>query len=366
MKIAFLDFAGWDYTPTAPLEGPLGGTQSAICYLAMQLAANGHQVALINHASKPGQYAGVDCPGEAVGMAPEYINGFDAVIVSGIALARNMRNRGVTTKLMLWTGLAHDQPPMQSLKDPNERSAWDGFVFVSDWQKDHYVRAFGVNPAKSVILRNAISPAFENLAKAPPFFERGEPPVLTYTSTPFRGLDVLVLAFPIVRSLVPGCRLKVFSSMAVYRADDQQFEILYKICEALEGVDYVGAIGQKDLARELAAIDILAYPNTFDETSCIAIMEAMAAGCLVVTSKSGALPETLDGHGFLVESNVPRHTFAYNFAMKVVETIRAASANPGEYAARLARQDDFVTRNLTWKVRAPEWETWLLARLAQG
>ena len=41
MNIAFLDSIGWDYDVSTPYERPLGGSQSALAYLAAELARRG-------------------------------------------------------------------------------------------------------------------------------------------------------------------------------------------------------------------------------------------------------------------------------------------------------------------------------------
>src|SRR5262249_37346040 len=68
----------------------------------------------------------------------------------------------------------------------------------------------------------------------------------------------------------------------------------------LPGCHVHGNVLQKELARELMRSAIFFYPSTFLETSCIAAMEAMAAGCVVVTSDAGALPEPVGDAGVLV------------------------------------------------------------------
>ena len=255
---------------------------------------------------------------------------------------------------------------MKSLENLEERDIYEGVAFVSNWQGDRFREHFGINTSKAKIMLNAISPAFEQLfgqneAILP---HKSTPPVLAYTSTPFRGLEILLEVFPQIRQAIPGTKLKVFSSMKVYNYDEQQdhekYGWIYRQCQELEGVDYIGSIPQPQLAEQLKSVSVFAYPNTFPETSCIAAMEAMASGCYIVTSQLGALPETCAGFARLIPMEGYWEEYKQRFVRETVAVLKQFSASDTtELENHLRRQVDFANNTYTWSIRTQEWLEWL-------
>ena len=167
-------------------------------------------------------------------------------------------------------------------------------MLQSGWHVETFQAHHGVPPSQ--IVRTTLGAA-ASAAEPPPVPATGlRPRRLAYASTPFRGLDVLLDLFPRIRQAVPDAELDVFSSMQVYgvSADDdrRQFDAVYRKASQ-PGVNLVGSLPQLQLAARLQQARVLAYPNHFAETFCIAAAEAQAAGCVVVTSQLGALPETV-------------------------------------------------------------------------
>ena len=80
MRIAFLDTNELDYTADTPYRQPLGGSQSAICYLAAELARLGHEVAVLNATTSPGWHRGVQCLNLAR-VPADLLPRFDVVVV---------------------------------------------------------------------------------------------------------------------------------------------------------------------------------------------------------------------------------------------------------------------------------------------
>ncbi len=150
--------------------------------------------------------------------------------------------------------------------------------------------------------------------------------------------------------------------MAVYKKheafDTDTFRPVYDALRAADGVEYVGSLPQPALAERLATSHILAYPNIFPETSCIAVMEAMAAGMRVVTTDFAALPETTEGFADLVPidfKDQPKYVRDYTHTL--VDRPYSIDAD----ADALYGQVVHMNRHHTWSVRARQWAEYLNA-----
>ena len=367
MRIVFIHRTVLDYTVETPYGHALGGTEAGLCYLCVELAKLGHSVVLAANPSQPDRYLGVDCLNCKTALTKDLLDGADVVVVANEALGRHLRELGVAKPLVLWVGHDVDQPAMKALETSRERKAWTGFAFVSQWQLERFSHTFWVPRARARVMRNAIAPAFALRHVAASWFELGDPPILAYTSAPYRGLDVLLSAFPSIRTAIPGSRLRVFSGLATTRGgpEDKRYDTLHRLCETTEGVEYFGPLSQPALADALAETAALTYPSTFPETSCIAAMEAMAGGAMVLTTHLGALPETLAGFGRTTAPREDSSEFAREFAAMVVAELVDIRRNPGDAAVRRMEQIAFARCNYEWSARALEWQDWLIDMIDQ-
>jgi glycosyltransferase involved in cell wall biosynthesis len=366
MRLAFVDFTPWDYDCDTPYERPLGGSQSALCYLTEQLARDGHDVLVLNHTTRPGVVRGVEFRPVSQ-TRPAWLAAREVIVVLNATepvtpLRRNMA-RG--TRLVLWSQHAHDQPAVAALRRAEVREAFDAFALVSNWQRTHYLREFTIDPTRTNVMRNAMAPAFQDLFEPDEDVSAAKqtPALVSYTSTPFRGLDVLVRVFPRIRSAVPDVTLRVYSSMQVYQVnaedDRRRYADLYRACDETAGIKRIGSLTQPELARELRRTAVLAYPNHFPETSCIAAIEALASGCLMVTSDLGALGETTSGFARLVPIEGDPAGYGERFIEATVAALRQWTTARAELSVALARQVATMNAAYTWSARARQWTAWL-------
>jgi glycosyltransferase involved in cell wall biosynthesis len=252
-------------------------------------------------------------------------------------------------KTIYWNQLSYDQDAVQALKDPKLVEQIDHFVFVSHWQSEMFRKIFNIPGYKTHVLKNA------SLGVIPRVQGKRDKVRLCYTSTPWRGLDVLLDAWELANP--NNCELHIFSSCKIYGPEfgenDVNYQSLYDRCTMLPGVVYRGSIPNFELRKELPIFDILAYPNTFEETSCIAVIEALSAGLRVVTSNLGALPETTEGwarmYPYLMDPSLHAQTFS-NILLEEIELIYN-----GRLDHHLNQQVNLYNTRWTWDYRIQEW-----------
>jgi FkbM family methyltransferase len=254
-----------------------------------------------------------------------------------------------TKKTIYWCQLSYDQEAIQFLKDESNINLIDYFVFVSYWQYEKFRQTFNIPAFKCHILKNA------SIGISDKMITTNNKLKICYTSTPWRGLDILLKAWEILQP--KNCELHVFSSCKIYGKDfaeqDSLYQELYDTCEVLPNVVYRGSIPNEDLRKELLHFDILAYPNTFEETSCIAVIEALSAGLRVVTSSLGALPETTEGFAKIYPFYPNKQIHAQKFAEVLKYEIELMSR--GKLNRQLQFQQDYYRNKWSWDSRINDW-----------
>jgi glycosyltransferase involved in cell wall biosynthesis len=329
MRISFLIYrenagdylADWDWMD----EHPLGGTEASVLHMAKALRAMGHEVRVTNRPM-------------------DLVRGCDVFVSTRgwEIFAKRIRPGRLN---YLWCTDDVDQPFMRGLIDPAVAAATyatvDGVFMLSDYQRRRWEQALHLPTEKVFQTTNGV-PAEKFSAEI-----EDRPRWLYYGSTPFRGLDVLLAQWPAIKSAVPDAELHVFSSMGIYGVEDPPaFQELYARARGEAGVHYHGAQGQVAIRQVASRCRALAYPCTFPETSCITAMEAMAAGCAVVTTALGALPETAAGNVLI--SPAPGWPVVWREA--VIELLRDDVA-----WRRLARANRAHTEGRSWRAIAATW-----------
>ena len=168
MRIVFVHRTVNDYTVETPYLRGIGGTESALAYLSVELAKRGHLVSLLTNASAPGRYRNVECLNYKTSLTPDLINSADVVVVSNEACGRTLKDEYRARKpLVMWNQHADDQPAIEALEFTRERKAWASIAFVSEWQRDQFCNVYWVDREKTRVMRNAISPAFAAATPGP-------------------------------------------------------------------------------------------------------------------------------------------------------------------------------------------------------
>lgn len=245
-------------------------------------------------------------------------------------------------------------PEAQHLKDPESRKRFAKLVFVSNWQFQTYNMGLGVPYHESAVLRNAIVP-IEHHEK-----EKDGPINLIYHTTPHRGLELLLPIYEVLhKKWGDKIHLDVYSSFNIYGwpQRDEQYKEVFDKCREHPGIEYHGSVPNEEIREALKKAHIFAYPSIWQETSCIAAIEAMSAKCAVVCPNFAALPETVANFGltYQYDEDPTQH------ANKHLQLLDAAIADywNKRHMDKLNFQKIYVDNFYSWDHRIVEWENLL-------
>ena len=250
---------------------------------------------------------------------------------------------------ILWCHDTWDDPESQHLKEEERRARFEKFIFVSNYQLSTYNMALQVPYAQSFVMQNAIEPI--------ELKDKNQDQIkLIYHTTPHRGLNVAVAAImELAKTHGDKIHFDVFSSFEAYgwKDRDKEFEDLFNNIREHPQMTYHGYQPNEKVREALKESHIFAYPSIWPETSCIAAIEAMSAGCQIVCPNYAALPETTANFATMYQWSEDIQFHANVFA----NMLNAAIQNHyDEHTQRkLLYQKNYTDNFYNWDLRASQW-----------
>lgn len=265
---------------------------------------------------------------------------------------------------ILWQQNSYDQANLVPwFKDKENHKKYDWYVFNSHWCYEKFRMMFDIPTDRCLVIKNAI----DKIEPRKLEYTKGDPIKLIYTSTPWRGLNVLLAAMQLVKNT--SVHLDVYSSTQVYgdkfkELNDKNYEGLYNQASALINVSYIGYKPNEFVKDNLKNYHMFVYPNIWEETSCIAAIEAMAAGLYCITTDYGALFETCAEFAVYVPYEKNFIKLATTFA-SVIDAA-ANQLHEANVKEHLQFQIDYTNRFYSWDLRKGVWNRFLQGVIDAG
>lgn len=244
-------------------------------------------------------------------------------------------------------------PETNHLKNETSRSRFHKIVYCGNWQMTQYQNVLGVpHDQKTCVIETAIEP-FEFVPKAKDEIR------LIYTSTPQRGLELLIPVFEELAKHHDNIVLDVFSSYKIYGWEDadKQFEPLYERCRQHPKINYHGFAPNSVVREHVQKAHIHAYPSIWLECNSKSLIEAMSAGALCVHPNYGGLADTAGQLTAMYNWDSNPNTHANIFYQHLNHAIKIVNEESTQNYLQFVKQ--YADNRFNWNKIATQWTAML-------
>jgi UDP-glucose:(glucosyl)LPS alpha-1,2-glucosyltransferase len=254
----------------------------------------------------------------------------------------------------------HDLPldsETNHLKDQNSRDRFHKIVYCGQWQMNAYQQLLGIPQTHhTCVIDTAIEP-IQNIVKGDP----NEELRIVYTSTPQRGLELLVPVFEELCKHHKNIKLEIFSSFKIYgwEGADDRFKELFDHCKNNPNIIYHDYAPNEVVREAISKAHIFAYPSIWMECNSRSLIEAMSAKCICVHPNFGGLVDTSGGLTVQYQWDADKNKHAnlfFNILSDTINKIRATPSDMENYTGFIKTYTDF---RFNWDRISGQWNSLL-------
>lgn len=302
------------WAPPSLNKGGIGGSETAVIWLSKELTKLGKKVTVYNFCGTyEGEYDGVTYKNYWEFNWNDKFN----ILISW--RYPELFDLGIDAKLRVLD--LHDVMSPADL--PEDRVKNIDKIFV----KTNYHRTLypKVPDEKFVVISNGIDlNRFNGELKRKPFR-------LIYSSTPNRGLDIILKHWGKIKEEIPEAELHVYYGWKTYyeieKNNPSAIKWMKKVQAQMnqEGIIDHGRVGQDELAKSMMESDAWLYPTYFPEINCITALENQAAGCIPITTSFAALQETISPEVKKIDGDIYLPAKQEEWLNLVIKTLKDSS-----------------------------------------
>jgi glycosyltransferase involved in cell wall biosynthesis len=333
-SICFLTRPSFEvWHPQQEAQYGAGGAETCIMQLAPRFVADGWRVAVFG---TPGEFRGIDDNGVEWWNSADFTPTEEFTVLVSSRAPEVFDTQLNAEQTYLWMHDVNVAEHMFGAWGPRWEQTTK-VIALTDWHKNHLHRLYGIPLEQQVVIPNGIDPdRFMHPWVKSSMSGVDSGPLFAYSSSPDRGLDVVLRMWSNIRNEFPNAELHVFYGweaidkiMAMQSnpflrefkaATERQVELLGG---EEGGIYWWGRIPQAALAQKLALMDYWLYPTYFLETFCITALEMQMAGVIPITSNVGALQETVGVPDLRVSGHPNNFSFQASYLDKVLGVVHA-------------------------------------------
>ena len=276
---------GLDFNGNTIYEKALGGSESAMIYMAKEIAKLNNEVTVYCNCDKPGMYDGVDYRPLQSYLSDDKSQ-FDTLVVSRFT---DYLALPLDTKMnILW---CHD---IDSNNFKDALGVADGIFCLSDYHRSLFNEHYKVDPKDWIWVT---SNGYDQTIETKPLSWEQKKNNYIYASRPERGLKLLLeKIWPEIIEKNPDAVLHICGYEHTLGRPKEIEELYTEIDGILQystNIRKVGHLPKQQYYKLLASCAYMVYPTDFPEISCINAIEAQYNKCLIVTSDKFAMSETV-------------------------------------------------------------------------
>lgn len=286
MKISLYSRDRLAFNPYTEKNLGVGSTETILINLGEQLTKEGHDVIAYVNCNFPDIYDGVKYY-----KSYDYKPNYEDVVVGFGSLPKFVH----CDQVFFWS----TKVEIEKIKAIDHQIK--NLIVSSEWHRDRYASELS---SEILEITKVIEPGVtEDFLK---FNQEKWPLSITYAGPPQKGaLETIIEYTKRLKPKNKDIAIHVYSGAALWGADDDKYRPLYDSL-IKNKVYFHGQKGKRRLIKQFGQSQIFIYPvrKSYQQAFGLTVLEAMAAGCVVIASGNGNLKNIVGDAGFIINEDI--------------------------------------------------------------